>query len=363
VSFDVQMRTQTATGVGLETLSISDSDRTVWHGLSYAYRPTPALSVGISGFLSVHRMRYAEERIGASLGSVNFGDGSFASDRSMWTSHLVEGNVKNMLARIGVLYRVNEQLRVGLMFQPPSLHIRGRAMVRERALRSDLTIDPPAGSLLNASEKDLLSREPLPWELRLGGSYLIRHWLTLSSDVSLYGRTGSKAHPVIAVGPRRRNEETGAQPEPGAFISETWYRTYNANLAFGCEAVLEDSIAIRTGIYTDISSAPSLPRYSAEYRPHTVHRVGGTLSVGLVSDGYDISLGTIGLIGRGRSMAFNNDPTADDLYARTRAKDRMFLFFLTGVKSAVRALTRKAEETLRDLRTPVPEPVPRDEPP
>ena len=364
LSFDVQMRQPTPTGSTLATLSVDDSHRTVWHGLSYAYRPLAHLAIGISGFLSVTRTSYSEERIAAELGAVDFSDGTLRTDRSAWISHLADTNVKNMLLRIGLLYRASERLRIGIMVQPPSLHVRGRGKVRERVLRTDLTTDPASSSLRNVSEGDLVARAPQPWELRVGGSYLLRHWLTLSADLSFYGPSGSQRRPIVAIGPRREDPETGAVPEAGAFVSETWRRTANGNVALGLEAILKDTIAIRTGLYTDFSSAPKVPARSTEYQPPKVHRLGGTLSLGLVSDGYDISLGMIGLVGRGRALSFDAQTTnVDDRYRQTVAKDRVFLFFLTGVKSAVRALTRKAEETLRELRTPDPEPTtPKPEP-
>lgn len=364
MSFDVQVRQPAVDGSRLATLSVDDAHRTVWHGLSYAYRPLPNLAIGLSGFLSITRTNYTEERIAAELGAADQMQGSVTSPRNSWTSHLASTNVKNMLVRVGILYRASERLRLGFMVQPPSLHVRGRAKIRMRTLRTDLTTDPAGSSLLNVSEDNLVSRAPQPWELRAGAAYALYHWLMLSGDVSFYGPSGSQRHPIVAIGPRREDPETGVVPDAGAFVSETWRRTANANVALGLEAILKDTIAIRSGIYTDFSSAPDVPRRSNEYQPPCVHRVGGTLSFGLVSDGYDISLGMIGLLGRGQALSFDAQATADEAYQRTVAKDRMFLFFLTGVKSAVRALTRKAEETLRELRNPDPpvEPEPASEP-
>lgn len=347
--FDVQARTPTATGTRLDTLTIGTSHRTVWHGLSYGYRPSARLLLGFSGFLSITRTHYTEERIGAGLGEAS-ADGTFPTVDSTWTSHLADTNVKNLVARLGGLYLL-DRLRIGVMFQPPSVHVRGRALVRERALDADLTSTPVAGSFYNAAEGHLRSRHPLPWELRVGVSYAVFRSLRLACDASLYGPDGSEKRPIVAIGPRAPNPETGATPSAGAYVSETWHRSFNGNIALGLDATIRDSIAIRSGLYTDFSSAPRVPRSAAAYHPPRVHRVGGTLSLGLVSDNYDLSIGMIGVLGRGKALSLGADSAADGpAYQRTVAKDRMLLLFLNGVKNAVKSLAKKAEEKLQEVR-------------
>jgi long-chain fatty acid transport protein len=345
LSFDAEVRSTTPVGDALETLSIDQADRTTWHGFSYAYRLHPQLSLGISSYVTVQRSHYAEERIGVLLGTAN-GDGSFAASRSSWTSHLVDTNVKSMVGRFGALYAFNEKLRLGLMFQPPGVHIRGRARVRERYLRSDLTEERRESAFFNASQGGLAAASPIPWELRAGVRYLLRDWLVLAFDSSLYGRSGSARDPVVAIGARRADERTGAVPHVGAFFEERWHRTYSGNVSLGLEATFADSVAVRCGLYTDLSSAPAIPRYASSYQAPDVHRLGGAFSIGLVSDGYDFSLGVVGLYGRGRALSFSDDAT-EPMYQRTVATDRMFFVFLNGVKNAVRTLASKADERLR----------------
>jgi len=348
-AFDVEARGPVGAPGNLETLSISASDRTVWYGLSYAYRVSQKLSLGLSNFISILRSSYVEERIGAALGEVVAG-GAWSSEASSWTTHRVRSNVKSLVWRMGALYAVSDRLQLGLMFQPPSLHLRGEASVRTRLLRTDLRTMPGVSNILNVSESKLTSRDPTPWEVRLGGRFELYEWLTIALDGSLYGPTGSKADPVVAIGPRSDNEETGAIAQPGAYISERWYRTFNGNVSLGASATLPRTVTIRAGVYTDLSSAPNVPRYSTTYTPPDVHRVGGALSIGLRNEGFDLAIGAIGVFGVGNALAFTTDPEAGSYtYARTRATDRMFLVFLNGVKSAISTLAKKADEKLKEI--------------
>jgi long-subunit fatty acid transport protein len=348
-SFDVEARGPASAPGSLETLSINAADRTVWYGLSYAYRVSSKLSLGLSNFISILRSSYVEERISAELGDVR-PEGMYSSSASSWTTSRVRSTVKSLVWRLGALYAFDDRLQLGLMFQPPSLHLRGEASVRTRLLQTDLTTMPGVSSILNVSESKLTSHDPTPWEVRLGGRYELYDWLTIALDGSLYGPTGTKSDPVVAIGPRSPDPETGAVAEPGAFISERWYRSFNGNVSLGASASLPQTVTIRAGVYTDLSSAPRVPKYSATYTPPDVHRVGGALSVGLRNEGFDLAIGAIGVFGVGNGLSFSSDPDAGSYtYARTRVTDRMFLVFLNGVKSAISTLAKKADEKLKEI--------------
>lgn len=348
-TFDVEVRSMDSTNKYLDTLSIDNTDRSLWNALSYAYRPTARLAFGISGILSIYRGRHTEEHITARLADVPPSGAPIPTDENEWTSHLTTVDVKSLLVRLGMLYIVNEKLRLGLMVQPPSLHVRGQARVRERALRTSLT-GTPTSTYFTAEDGDVAARRPIPLELRIGGSYALYSWLLLSLDTSLYGRTGSKQNPVVAIGPRQADSTTGAFADPGTFYAETWYRRWSGNLAIGAEATLRESIAVRAGLYTDLSSAPPVPATADKYAPPDVQRVGGTLSIGLVQDNYDISIGAIGLYGRGKGLSYETSQEGPAQFQRTTVTDRMFLVFVNGVRSAVSAIAKKTNEKLQEVR-------------
>lgn len=340
LGFDVEV--QDGPGGDIGTLSVDRSSRTSWQGLSYAYRATDRLSFGLTGFLSLTRNQYREELIVASLGPPA-GGGSFQTEASYWSGHRVDADVKNLLTRFGVLYQPHDQVRVGLMVQPPCLHVRGRSSVRERHLDTDVA--GGSGTFFNATQRNLPAHYPMPWEIRMGASYRPYAWWTLALDVSLYGPTGSAKRPVIAVGDRKPDPETGAVPGVGRFELERWHRETSGNVALGTEVLFRDLVALRAGIFTSLSAAPDVPRQSRAYYAPDIHRFGGAVSVGIMAAGYDLSLGAAGLFGYGNALAYDlaNDAMP---YQRTRAHEATLFVFLTGMRNAISKLAKQAEEKL-----------------
>lgn len=350
LNFDVELRGD-ADGEDVEdTFSADREDITIWHGLSYAFRVSERLSFGVSGFLSLTKTRYNQEHISVALGALDRSTGSYASRTGLWESYRAENDVRNLVARIGVLYETEEKLRLGLMFQPPSVHVRGTANVRARRLTSDNIAMPPSGMFMNTSESGLTARNPLPWEVRAGASYKPIDWVTVAFDTSLYGKNGSKSSPVVAIGPRSPDPDTGAVATPGALAVETWYREMTANVSMGAEAVIENTVALRGGLFTSLSSAPDVPRVSSTYTSPDINMYGGTLSVGYVAKGYDLSFGMAGVIGFGDAPAYDVDAVPDETYRRTSVRDQTLFFFLSGAKSAVSKLASTADKKLQQLR-------------
>jgi hypothetical protein len=312
----------------------------LWQGLSYAYRASDRLSFGLTGFLSLTRNQYREELIISALGAPT-GHGGFQTETAYWSAHRVDADVKNLLTRFGVLYQVNPELRLGLMVQPPCLHVRGRASVRERHLDTDVA--GGTGTFFNATQRNLPAHYPMPWEVRLGGSYKPYPWFTLALDASLYGPTGSADRPVIAIGKRDPNPETGAVPGVGRFELERWHRLTSGNVAVGGELVLWELVTVRAGLFTSLSAAPAVPRRSANYFAPDIHRFGGAFSAGVTASGYDLSLGVAGLFGRGDAMAYDTADTASP-YHRTVVHEGTLFVFLTGMRNAISKLAKHAEE-------------------
>jgi hypothetical protein len=247
------------------------------------------------------------------------------------------------------------------------VHLRGTASVRDRSL-TNLAAPVARSAVFNQSQSNLRSHNPTPWEVRLGSRYELYPWLTLAIDTALYGPSGSKSHPVVTIGPRAIDAETNAAPQIGALQTDSYYRHWNGNVAIGASASLPRTVQLRAGLYTDLSSAPRIPKTSTSYYDPDVNRLGGTLAVGLQSEGFDISLGMIGLFGIGHAMAFDNNPDSGSIYQRTQATDRMFLLFVNGVKSAISTLAKHAEKGLLTIQEkiraePAEEPRAKDEPP
>ncbi len=345
LGFDVEV--QNRPGGDIATLSVDRSARTFWQGISYAYRVSDALSFGLSGFLSLTRNLYREELVGAELGDALPEPGSFQADRASWESHRVDANVKNLVTRFGALYQVTEQWRLGVMFQPPCIHVRGRASVRERRLASDLA--ESSGSFFNTTQRGLAAHYPMPWEIRLGVSYRPQPFWTLTMDASLYGPTGSKRNPVVAVGDRKPDPDTGAVATVGRFELDRWHRKTSGNVSIGSELMLWEVIAVRAGLFTSLSAAPEVPAASTQYFAPDIHRFGGAISVGLTRSGYDLSLGAAGMFGRGRGMALDLTNDAEP-YQRTAVHEGTLFVFLTGARNAITRLAKEAQEKFIEKR-------------
>jgi hypothetical protein len=340
LGFDVEIQEQP--GADIATLSVDRNQRTAWQGVSYAYRASRRLSFGFSGFLSLTRNQYREELIQTRLGPAA-GNGSFDTEAASWSGHRAQANVKNLVTRFGALWQAHEQLRVGLVIQPPCLHVRGQAMVRERELDTDVAAG--TGTFFNATQKGLAAHYPLPWEIRLGGSYHPLPWLILNLDGSLYGPTGSPSHPVIAIGERSPDPDTGAVPGVGRFELDRWFRKTSGNVAVGSELLLWDLVALRVGFFTSLSAAPSVPKQSSSYYYPDINRFGGAVSVGVTAAGYDLSLGATGLFGRGDAQAY--DLRNESLpYQRTDVHEATLFVFLTGMRNAINKLAKHAQEKL-----------------
>lgn len=351
LDFDVKLERVDATGrTRIDTLFVQEEHTTRWSGASYAFRVSEDLSLGLSLFWSVSRLAHTEERVNFALNaeddSGTRGDPSVQLDSRRLTS-----KVSNAVGRFGVLYSV-PKWRFGLMVQPPGVHLRGRAKVRDREVVADAVEEPARGTFFESIDNDVTARDPIPWEFRLGTSYAATADFVVAFDASLYGRTGRASDPVRAIGARDPNPETGRVPRVGDLSLESWYRPMTANASLGSEYIIYDAIVFRGGLYTDFSAAPSLPAVSSRYLPSDIHRFGLTLSVGFVTRGYDISLGAIGRIGFGEAMAFSaDDPNAR--YVRTSARESTLYVFLTGVRSTVNRLARvtvqKLDERLEQM--------------
>lgn len=351
LNFDVELRGEDGTEDIEDTFSANSDTNTTWHGLSYAFRVTEQLSFGFSGFLSITRTRYDQEHIAVSLGELDRTSGTYASRSGLWESYRSRNEVRNLIMRFGVLYETEDKIRFGLMLQPPSFHVRGEANVRARKLTSDTLGMPPSGTFINASQTGLPSYHPFPWEVRLGTSYKPVDWVTVAFDASLYGRDGSPASPIVAIGARSPDPDTGAVPEAGALAIETWYREMTANISLGTEAVIEDTLALRGGLFTSLSAAPDVPRVSNTYQAPDTNLYGGAVSLGYVASGYDLSLGLAGLLGFGDGLAYVVDaPQGEEPYRRTTLTDRTLFIFLSGAKSAVSRLASTADKKLQELR-------------
>jgi hypothetical protein len=343
----------------VDTFYVQQENYSRWQGASYAYRLDSAFSFGGSAFVSFARTAYVEERLNVSfLAPQGMNEGSQPASRL--DSRRTSTDVTSGVVRLGALWAV-PHYRVGLMVQPPGFHIKGKAELRDREIATDARADKSSGSFYETSDTTS-ARDPIPWELRLGGAYEPTADFTLSCDVSVDGGNGSADDPVVAIGKRDPDPETGRSARAGDLALETWYRLAVANVSLGTEYVIYDALVLRAGVFTDLSAAPGLPGSSPTYRPADVNRFGAALSIGIVTAGYDVSLGAIGKFGFGSAMAFSVGPEGEPSYVRTSLEEHTVFVFITGARRAVGRLAKVTVEKINEVATRPPEPVPAPEP-
>jgi hypothetical protein len=293
-------------------------------------------------------MSHAEERFDLQLADLDSTLPNVYRDAvTVVRSTIARFNVKNGIFRLGGLYALSARLRFGVMFQPPSFHIRGKAYVRDRILTSAAIPDGQGTNYYDGRQGGLAAHDPVPWELRLGVSWAPTYLLLFTFDASAYGKRGSASDPVIAIGRRDVTPGTDRAPEPGDLVLQRWYGRRTGNVAAGAEYRIRDVVLLRCGLFTDLSGAPKLPKSSFTYRPSDINRLGSTLSVGLLARGYDVSLGVAATFGWGRTQALAVDD-AEAPYQRTRVQEQTFFVFLSGARRAAGKLATDTYEKLRE---------------
>lgn len=346
ISLDGSIDGQSADQRKVNALSVYDERSVRWYGVSYAYRVSRALSFGVSSFLSIGRINHAEESLDVLLEGPGEMAGTYNNSAVVSRSTRARTNVKNAVFRLGVLYAISARLKFGAMFQPPTFRIRGKGSWNERTV-SAVALPQDQSAIYVGDEQDGLSaHDPLPWELRVGTSWAPNYRLMFALDVSVNGRRGSRKDPVVTL---KRREAEGDQDllEVGDFFLETWYGKRTGNVAWGVEYRIRDLIILRSGLFTDLSGAPNVPKTSDIYRPSDVNRLGATLSVGVLTRGYDFSLGATTTVGWGNTLALAPD-AVDSRYVRTTMREETLFVFLSGARSAAGKLAEDAYKRVRD---------------
>jgi long-chain fatty acid transport protein len=315
-----------------------------WYGLAYAYRLKQNYALGTSVFLRHGSASALEERLDLTMGPSN-ADGVGPDPHLRYHNLRVSADTKTVVARLSFLY-TSTRLRLGVMFQPPSIHIRGKGQIRDRVITADAaTVDPAQGSYVERTDKSLGARDPLPWELRTGVAYAPNSALELDLDLSVDGKGGT----VRAPWPLNATGVFMPADDDLELQVQSYERVPTVNAALGAEYAARKEITLRGGVFTDFSAAPRLPASSAELRPDHMHRFGLSGSLGFGAKGVDLSLGMVTRLGFGQALS----PAADGSvtpYLRSDAREYTLFVFLTGARTAVAKLADVAIDKLNERR-------------
>ncbi|MBW1758547.1 MAG: hypothetical protein JRJ80_20600, partial [Deltaproteobacteria bacterium] len=156
--------------------------------------------------------------------------------------------------RIGLLGIVGKRWRLGLMFQPPGVHVGGKSELRFELSEIQSSSSPVTPGLSDSvfAEIERDSRSPIPWELRLGVSYVISSKVVVALDLQLVGPVASGS---IAPGIPQLEGRTNSA---GTLLADSTKRDFTWNISVGSEIQITKFLFTRFGFLTDNSSAPDV---------------------------------------------------------------------------------------------------------
>jgi hypothetical protein len=267
----------------------------------------------------------------------------------------------DLSARIGLMNLIGDRWRIGLVFQTPGVRVGGKSTLRFELSDLRPITDPDNPGLSDSVFANIQgdSRSPVPWELRLGASYVVSSKVVVAADLQLVGPVaGGSIAPDIPQLEGRSNTR-------GLLLADSTKRVFTWNISLGSEIQINKFLFTRFGFLTDNSSAPSASEAASYIRPSQVDRYGFSASIGGFKNQKGLSAGVSMLFGKGtgngldfRTEAFEDRRT----FTRTSIKERIVIISVGGdigqtadvVKSRVKEKKKRQEvaesEQARDIR-------------
>ena len=314
----------------VDRLEVRKRESARWLGLSYGLRLRPGLSFGVSGFWAMRELRHDEVELRAREAT----EMATAAGPSWNRASTLTIDAHQLIVRVGTELDLTPELRAGLMFQGPGIHLHDEATAEAM-----FTSAGPNPTLIEVErESDLHVNLPVPWELRMGVTVIEPDETLLTLDVSLFGRFGNQGNPLPLVEPER--------VQLGAFVPTETYRRTALRGALGFESVLGGKLPLRGGLFFERSSAPPVLSTSALYTRDHVDVMGASFSAGWRFAGYELSLGATGVFGWGEALALRRDESfeAPARYEAAKVRTAAVMVFVGGAKSAVKELVQTLME-------------------
>lgn len=238
-------------------------------------------------------------------------------------------NAWDLTLRLGFMHLIGERFRIGIMFQPPGVHVGGKSNLRfelSDVRSSAAPADPDLSDSVFANiERD--ARSPIPWELRFGVSYVISSKVAVAADLQLVGPVADGS---IAPGIPQLE---GRANTSGILLTDSTKRDFTWNISLGTEIQISKFLFTRFGFLTDNSSAPDAAGSASFIRPIKIDRYGFSASIGGAKNGKGLSAGVSVLFGNGtgngldfRGEAFDNDSN----FTRVPIKERILIISVGG---------------------------------
>jgi hypothetical protein len=309
-----------------DRLEVRHSDHARWLGLSYAYRVRPGLSFGLSTFWADRALRHDEVELRARENLPM--DSMVGSARGR--SSTLDIDTDHLVVRVGTLLELTHGLRAGVMFQPPAVKLASSA----DAEHLDINVGPDPTDIRIADVGGAGAALPMPWELRMGVTWLKPPDTLVTIDLSLFGPVGSRTDPLPLI-------KDDAAPL-GVLIPQETYRLASLRGAIGFETAIGGVVPVRGGLFFERSSAPPIQPMTNVYAVDHIDSAGLAFSIGLRAGRYDLSVGTTAVVGSGQGLALtrSSDLDAPPTYHATRVRDTLLMIYVGGARSAVKQIAQ-----------------------
>jgi len=323
------------------SLQFYEKDAMTYFALGSGFRPTRNFSVGLTVLASRRVLEHVETGSLAVSGTQDPTQGSpcpssptipfcVLNARQIARNTVFTMDAWYMSFRIGLLGLVGKRWRLGLMFQPPGFRLGGKSNLRFQLSDVYPSTDPNNPGLSDSvfGNREFGARSPIPWELRLGTSYVISRRVAIAADLQLVGPvSGGSIAPGVPQLEGRANTS-------GLLLADSTKRDFTWNISIGSEIEITKFMFIAFGFLTDNSGAPGTATAASDaINAAQINRLGFSTSVGGGKNGKGLSVGVSMLFGKGtgngldyRQEAFDNDTT----FIRVPVKERIFIFSIGG---------------------------------
>jgi hypothetical protein len=333
-----------------DTLALSDTyevgvtDRATWYGFSFAGRLNLKQSIGGSIYLSVRKLNHSETGLALAGGAPVPGDPDvFVGTSSAANTQTLRFKAFHFVVRFGWLYRIKPQLQLGLMVQPPGIPLKQTVNTLSQGFVND-NRDPtmPGTTRAYFADEKVDAKLPLPAEIEVGLEYWPAEKVMLALDASFHGPVRSG----------QRVEISDTVPVGGLFFDGDTGRRAIGNVAIGGDFMINKTVTIETGFFTDLSSARKIPENPDQYYNPRIHRYGATLSLRLNVSGIALAVGSTFIAGKGDATGVVVDVNNLGLgYTRTEARSRLVYLHLTGATRAAEDLGDRGARRIKARST------------
>jgi long-chain fatty acid transport protein len=228
-----------AVGIGGSAFRV---DRVFWSALSYAIRPWRFLQAGLSVGVAIRTGTMTsfvaavpdDGTATAYLPALDFFDG--------------EATIASLFLQAGVIVMPSERLRLGVAVTTPHFRLVGSG----RATLMAAVSDPASWQLTSSGSRDDVSyRWQVPLAVALGAAWVARRF-TIAADVRIHAP--AERYAVLE------------HPDVGTLVSNERAAVVNASL--GGELHLHPRVALRLGVFSNLSSLPEAEIVQGRDRIH-----------------------------------------------------------------------------------------------